>query len=96
MREWLRETHGPGFELLRHFLLRFFDSDVVCALEHNGFHGFHNGSPVPVTIPLACLGNAGATLEAREQQQVRQVDHGIREIFPASRKNPRKACDRRR
>jgi hypothetical protein len=29
MREWLRETHGPGFELLRHFLLRFFDSDLV-------------------------------------------------------------------
>jgi hypothetical protein len=29
MKEWLRETHGPGFELLRHFLLRFFDSDVV-------------------------------------------------------------------
>ena len=31
MREWLRETHGPGFELLRHFLLRFFDSDLVTA-----------------------------------------------------------------
>jgi hypothetical protein len=29
MREWLRETHGPGFELLRHFLLHFFDSDLV-------------------------------------------------------------------
>ena len=31
MREWLEETHGPGFELLRHFLLRFFDSDLVTA-----------------------------------------------------------------
>ena len=31
MREWLRETHGPGFELLRHFLLHFFDSDLVTA-----------------------------------------------------------------
>jgi hypothetical protein len=31
MREWLRETHGTGFELLRHFLLRFFDSDLVTA-----------------------------------------------------------------
>ena len=31
MREWLRETHGPNFELLRHFLLRFFDSDMVTA-----------------------------------------------------------------
>lgn len=31
MREWLRETHGAGFELLRHFLLRFFDSDLVTA-----------------------------------------------------------------
>jgi hypothetical protein len=31
MKEWLRETHGPGFELLRHFLLRFFDSDLVTA-----------------------------------------------------------------
>ena len=31
MREWLKETHGPGFELARHFLLRFFDSDVVTA-----------------------------------------------------------------
>jgi hypothetical protein len=29
MREWLHKTHGPGFELLRHFLLRFFDSDLV-------------------------------------------------------------------
>ena len=28
-REWLEETHGPGFELLRHFLLRFFDSDLI-------------------------------------------------------------------
>ena len=31
MQEWLRETHGPGFELLRHFLLHFFDSDLVTA-----------------------------------------------------------------
>ena len=29
MRDWLTETHGPTFELLRHFLLRFFDSDLV-------------------------------------------------------------------
>jgi hypothetical protein len=29
VRKWLDETHGPGFELLRHFLLRFFDSDLV-------------------------------------------------------------------
>jgi hypothetical protein len=29
VKEWLRETHGPGFELLRHFLRRFFDSDIV-------------------------------------------------------------------
>lgn len=29
MKKWLAETHGPGFELLRHFLLRFFDSDLV-------------------------------------------------------------------
>src|SRR5580700_11057332 len=29
MRKWLQETHGPIFELLRHFLLRFFDSDLV-------------------------------------------------------------------
>jgi hypothetical protein len=28
MREWLRETHGPNFELLRHFVLRFFDSEL--------------------------------------------------------------------
>jgi hypothetical protein len=31
MKEWLKETHGAGFELLRHFLLRFFDSDLVTA-----------------------------------------------------------------
>ena len=31
MREWLRETHGAQFELLRHFLLRFFDSELVTA-----------------------------------------------------------------
>lgn len=29
MKQWLAETHGPGFELLRHFVLRFFDSDLV-------------------------------------------------------------------
>jgi hypothetical protein len=29
MRDWLRETHSPSFELLRHFLLRFFDSELV-------------------------------------------------------------------
>jgi hypothetical protein len=29
MKKWLRETHGPGFELARHFLLRFFDSDLI-------------------------------------------------------------------
>jgi hypothetical protein len=28
MRGWLRETHGPNFELLRHFVLRFFDSEL--------------------------------------------------------------------
>jgi hypothetical protein len=34
MKEWLRETHGPGFELLRHFLLRFFDSDLISVPDH--------------------------------------------------------------
>ncbi|MFN7924592.1 MAG: hypothetical protein U0Q16_31105 [Bryobacteraceae bacterium] len=29
LREWLAETHGTDFELLRHFFLRFFDSDLV-------------------------------------------------------------------
>src|SRR5215813_250699 len=28
-REWLEETHDTGFELRRHFFLRFFDSDLV-------------------------------------------------------------------
>ena len=28
-REWLQETHSTGFELRRHFFLRFFDSDLV-------------------------------------------------------------------
>src|SRR5256885_817071 len=31
LREWLRETHGGGFELFRQFLLRFFDGDMVTA-----------------------------------------------------------------
>ncbi len=31
MRQWLRETHGTQFELLRHFLVRFFDSELVTA-----------------------------------------------------------------
>ncbi len=26
---WLAETHGAGFELVRHFFLRFFDSDLI-------------------------------------------------------------------
>jgi hypothetical protein len=29
MSEWLQETHGPDFELLRHFVLRFFDSELT-------------------------------------------------------------------
>ena len=29
MREWLAETHGPKFELFRHFLSRFFESDLI-------------------------------------------------------------------
>jgi hypothetical protein len=29
IKEWLRETHGSGFELFRHFLLRFFDNDII-------------------------------------------------------------------
>ena len=29
MRGWLQETHGPNFELLRHFVLRFFDSELT-------------------------------------------------------------------
>jgi len=31
MHKWLEETHGIQFELLRHFLLRFFDSDLITA-----------------------------------------------------------------
>jgi hypothetical protein len=31
MKKWLRETHGPWFELLRHFLSRFLDSDFITA-----------------------------------------------------------------
>ena len=27
--DWLAETHGAGFELVRHFFLRFFDSDLI-------------------------------------------------------------------
>jgi len=29
MRQWLRETHGPFFELFRHFLRNFFSNDLV-------------------------------------------------------------------
>ncbi len=29
MRAWLEETHGAGLELVRHFLARFFDSEMV-------------------------------------------------------------------
>src|SRR5215471_17193892 len=29
VRAWLDETHGTGFELLRHFLVRFFDNEMV-------------------------------------------------------------------
>jgi hypothetical protein len=31
MSKWLEETRGIQFELLRHFLLRFFDSDLITA-----------------------------------------------------------------
>jgi hypothetical protein len=29
LRAWRDETHGAGFELVRHFLARFFDSEMV-------------------------------------------------------------------
>jgi predicted permease len=29
MRKWIGETHGPRLELIRHFVPRFFDSDLV-------------------------------------------------------------------
>ena len=31
--EWLRETHGPDFELPRHFVRRFFDSELTTTPE---------------------------------------------------------------
>ncbi len=31
LRDWLAETHGARFELLRHFLPRFLDSDLVAS-----------------------------------------------------------------
>lgn len=31
IREWMEQTHGPGFELRRHFFHRFFDTDLVAA-----------------------------------------------------------------
>jgi hypothetical protein len=34
MREWLRETHGVQFELIRHFLRRFFESEMIASPEH--------------------------------------------------------------
>jgi hypothetical protein len=34
MNRWLSETRGPTFELFRHFLRTFFDSDLVTATEH--------------------------------------------------------------
>src|SRR4051794_17821593 len=33
VRSWLGQTHGPNVELLRHFLLRFFDSEMSGAGE---------------------------------------------------------------
>lgn len=33
MRKWLRETHGSQFELLRHFVKRLFDSEMVTSPE---------------------------------------------------------------
>ncbi|MGC4050569.1 MAG: hypothetical protein QM757_14425 [Paludibaculum sp.] len=29
VRDWLNETHGTRLELLRHFLRRFFDNDLI-------------------------------------------------------------------
>ena len=29
MSDWLDETHGSWFELVRHFLARFFDNDMI-------------------------------------------------------------------
>src|ERR1051325_3420341 len=33
LRDWLAATHGVKFELLRHFLLRFFDTEMSGAGE---------------------------------------------------------------
>ena len=29
VRQWLDETHGSRFELVRHFLVRFFDNEMI-------------------------------------------------------------------
>jgi hypothetical protein len=34
MKEWLRDTHGANFELLRHFIVRFFDSELTTTPDH--------------------------------------------------------------
>jgi hypothetical protein len=48
VKRWLAETHGPFFELLRHFLLRFFDSDLVTTpgqTKSTLIWGFSLGTP---------------------------------------------------
>ena len=29
LRAWLEETHSDNFELVRHFVLRFFDNEMI-------------------------------------------------------------------
>ena len=48
MHRWLNETRGPTFELFRHFLRTFFDSDLVTATEHT---------------PMALVGAVGVAMQ---------------------------------
>jgi len=52
MKEWLRETHGPSFELLRHFLLRFFDSDLVTSRGQTVLALIGSGSMFLIWFPF--------------------------------------------
>ena len=53
VREWYQETHGSGVELVRHFLARFFDSEMVTSPDA--------WLKVAIGI-LAMLGSVGALM----------------------------------
>ena len=55
LRAWLGETHGTGIELVRHFLARFFDNDMVTTAGDWLRLGLGTAALLPLLWPIMWL-----------------------------------------